>query len=101
MATIDGLPPLREVIATHGLVAKRQLGQNFLLDLNLTAKIARLAGDLSASDVLEVGPGPGGLTRGLLLEGAQSAGRRKGFSLPACPAADRRRLSGPVGSCSG
>jgi 16S rRNA (adenine1518-N6/adenine1519-N6)-dimethyltransferase len=71
MATIDGLPPLREVIATHDLVAKKQLGQNFLLDLNLTAKIARMAGDLSACDVLEVGPGPGGLTRGLLVEGAR------------------------------
>lgn len=71
MATIDGLPPLREVIRTHDLVAKRQLGQNFLLDLNLTAKIARMAGDLSACDVLEVGPGPGGLTRGLLAEGAR------------------------------
>ena len=71
MATIDGLPPLREVIATHDLVAKKQLGQNFLLDLNLTAKIARMAGDLSACDVLEVGPGPGGLTRGLLAEGAR------------------------------
>ena len=61
MGTIDGLPPLREVIKAHDLVAKKQLGQNFLLDLNLTAKIARLAGDLSACDVLEVGPGPGGL----------------------------------------
>ena len=71
MATIDGLPPLREVIATHDLVAKRQLGQNFLLDLNLTAKIARLAGDLAGADVLEIGPGPGGLTRGLLVEGAR------------------------------
>lgn len=71
MAAIDGLPPLREVIATHGLVAKKQLGQNFLLDLNLTARIARAAGDLSGSDVLEVGPGPGGLTRGLLAEGAR------------------------------
>jgi len=68
---IDGLPPLREVIRSHDLVAKRQLGQNFLLDLNLTAKIARLAGDLSACDVLEIGPGPGGLTRGLLVEGAR------------------------------
>ncbi len=68
---IDGLPPLREVIRAHDLVAKRQLGQNFLLDLNLTAKIARMAGDLSACDVLEVGPGPGGLTRGLLVEGAR------------------------------
>ena len=71
MSTIDGLPPLREVIATHGLVAKKSLGQNFLLDLNLTAKIARQAGDLTACDVLEVGPGPGGLTRGLLAEGAR------------------------------
>jgi len=71
LGTIDGLPPLREVIRTHDLVAKRQLGQNFLLDLNLTAKIARMAGDLTACDVLEVGPGPGGLTRGLLAEGAR------------------------------
>jgi 16S rRNA (adenine1518-N6/adenine1519-N6)-dimethyltransferase len=71
LATIDGLPPLRDVIASYDLVAKRQLGQNFLLDLNLTAKIARLAGDLSGSDVLEIGPGPGGLTRGLLVEGAR------------------------------
>jgi 16S rRNA (adenine1518-N6/adenine1519-N6)-dimethyltransferase len=71
MSAIDGLPPLREVIATHGLTAKKSMGQNFLLDLNLTAKIARQAGDLSGSDVLEVGPGPGGLTRGLLAEGAR------------------------------
>ena len=71
MGTIDGLPPLREVIRAHDLVAKKQLGQNFLLDLNLTAKIARAAGDLSGCDVLEVGPGPGGLTRGLLAEGAR------------------------------
>lgn len=71
MGTIDGLPPLREVIRAHDLVAKKQLGQNFLLDLNLTAKIARTAGDLSGCDVLEVGPGPGGLTRGLLAEGAR------------------------------
>ncbi|MGR3363928.1 MAG: 16S rRNA (adenine(1518)-N(6)/adenine(1519)-N(6))-dimethyltransferase RsmA [Maritimibacter harenae] len=71
MSAIDGLPPLREVIATHGLVAKKSLGQNFLLDLNLTAKIARKAGDLTKCDVLEVGPGPGGLTRGLLAEGAR------------------------------
>ncbi len=71
MPAIDGLPPLREVIAAHGLVARKQLGQNFILDLNLTARIARAAGDLSGSDVLEVGPGPGGLTRGLLAEGAR------------------------------
>lgn len=68
---IDNLPPLRSVIETHGIAAKKSLGQNFLLDLNLTAKIARLAGDLSSSDVLEIGPGPGGLTRGLLAEGAR------------------------------
>jgi 16S rRNA (adenine1518-N6/adenine1519-N6)-dimethyltransferase len=71
MSQIDGLPPLREVIATHELSAKKALGQNFLLDLNLTAKIARSAGDLTGSDVLEIGPGPGGLTRGLLAEGAR------------------------------
>ncbi len=71
MASIDGLPPLREVIRAHDLVAKKQLGQNFLLDLNLTARIARAAGDLTGADVLEVGPGPGGLTRGLLAEGAR------------------------------
>ena len=68
---IDDLPPLRHVIATHGLDAKKSLGQNFLLDLNLTSKIARLAGDISGHDVLEVGPGPGGLTRGLLAAGAR------------------------------
>ncbi|MFO1106932.1 MAG: 16S rRNA (adenine(1518)-N(6)/adenine(1519)-N(6))-dimethyltransferase RsmA [Amaricoccus sp.] len=70
-AAPDGLPPLREVIAAHGLSAKKALGQNFLLDLNLTAKIARRAGDLTAADVLEIGPGPGGLTRALLMEGAR------------------------------
>ena len=71
MAQIDPLPPLRDVIATHGLSARKSLGQNFLLDLNLTARIARVAGDLSGSDILDVGPGPGGLTRGLLAEGAR------------------------------
>ncbi|MCB1312947.1 MAG: 16S rRNA (adenine(1518)-N(6)/adenine(1519)-N(6))-dimethyltransferase RsmA [Sedimentitalea sp.] len=71
MSAIDALPPLREVIAAHGLSARKSLGQNFLLDLNLTAKIARQAGDLSGCDVLEIGPGPGGLTRGLLAEGAR------------------------------
>lgn len=71
MSAIDSLPPLREVIRTHGLSAKKAFGQNFLLDLNLTAKIARQAGDLTACDVLEVGPGPGGLTRALLAEGAR------------------------------
>jgi 16S rRNA (adenine1518-N6/adenine1519-N6)-dimethyltransferase len=67
----DPLPPLREVIARHGLAARKSLGQNFLLDLNLTRRIAEAAGDLSACDVLEVGPGPGGLTRGLLAAGAR------------------------------
>lgn len=71
MTQIDGLPPLREVINTHDLQARKSLGQNFLLDLNLTAKIARQAGDLTQCDVLEIGPGPGGLTRGLLAEGAR------------------------------
>ncbi|MEM6589055.1 MAG: 16S rRNA (adenine(1518)-N(6)/adenine(1519)-N(6))-dimethyltransferase RsmA [Pseudomonadota bacterium] len=71
MSGIDALPPLRDVIATHGLSARKSLGQNFLLDLNLTAKIARQSGDLAGVDVLEVGPGPGGLTRGLLAEGAR------------------------------
>ena len=69
-ATPDGLPPLREVIARLGLTAKKSLGQNFILDLNLTRRIARIAGDLSGRTVVEVGPGPGGLTRALLLEGA-------------------------------
>ena len=71
MNQIDALPPLREVIATHDLKARKSLGQNFLLDLNLTAKIARQVGDLANCDVLEIGPGPGGLTRGLLAEGAR------------------------------
>jgi 16S rRNA (adenine1518-N6/adenine1519-N6)-dimethyltransferase len=69
--TIDTLPPLRAVMAAHDLLPKKALGQNFILDLNLTAKIARRAGDLTGFDVLEVGPGPGGLTRGLLAEGAR------------------------------
>ncbi len=71
MSAIDDLPPLRDVIAAHGLSARKSLGQNFLLDLNLTAKIARAADDLTGCDVLEVGPGPGGLTRGLLAAGAR------------------------------
>jgi 16S rRNA (adenine1518-N6/adenine1519-N6)-dimethyltransferase len=66
----DGLPPLREVVQTHGLMAKRSLGQNFLFDLNLTRRIARAAGPLAGHTILEVGPGPGGLTRALLAEGA-------------------------------
>ena len=69
--SLDSLPPLREVIANHGLAARKSLGQNFLLDLNLTGKIARQAGDIQSHDVLEIGPGPGGLTRALLAEGAR------------------------------
>jgi 16S rRNA (adenine1518-N6/adenine1519-N6)-dimethyltransferase len=71
MAQIDDLPPLREVIRRHDLRAKKSLGQNFLLDLNLTARIARAAGPLDGVTVVEVGPGPGGLTRALLAEGAR------------------------------
>ena len=71
MSAIDDLPPLRDVIRRHGLNAKKSLGQNFLLDLNLTARIARAAGPLQDVDVVEVGPGPGGLTRALLAAGAR------------------------------
>src|ERR1700760_592656 len=66
----DPLPPLREVIAAHGLAARKSLGQNFLFDLNLTRRIARAAGPLENATIYEVGPGPGGLTRALLMEGA-------------------------------
>jgi 16S rRNA (adenine1518-N6/adenine1519-N6)-dimethyltransferase len=70
-ASPDGLPPLREVIRDLGLAAKKSLGQNFILDLNLTRRIARAAGPLQGRTVVEVGPGPGGLTRALFLEGAE------------------------------
>jgi len=85
MSQIDKLPPLREVIAEHGLRAKKELGQNFLLDLNLTARIARVAGPLEGVRVIEVGPGPGGLTRALLAEGAREviAIERDARALPA------------------
>jgi 16S rRNA (adenine1518-N6/adenine1519-N6)-dimethyltransferase len=81
----DPLPPLRDVIAAHGLAAKKSLGQNFLLDLNLTRKIARAAGPLDDSTIYEIGPGPGGLTRALLMEGARKvvAVERDARCLPA------------------
>jgi 16S rRNA (adenine1518-N6/adenine1519-N6)-dimethyltransferase len=71
MTTIDDLPPLREVIRRHGLSARKSLGQNFLLDLNLTSRIARVAAPLEDATIIEVGPGPGGLTRALLAQGAR------------------------------
>jgi dimethyladenosine transferase len=70
MSQIDDLPPLREVVRAHGLMAKKSLGQNFLFDLNLTSRIARSAGPLEGATVIEVGPGPGGLTRAILVAGA-------------------------------
>ena len=71
MSAIDDLPPLREVIRLHALSARKSLGQNFLLDLNLTARIARAAGPLEEATIVEIGPGPGGLTRALLALGAR------------------------------
>ncbi len=71
MSAIDDLPPLRDVVETHGLLAKKSLGQNFLYDLNLTSRIARAAGPLDGLTIVEIGPGPGGLTRALLAEGAK------------------------------
>jgi 16S rRNA (adenine1518-N6/adenine1519-N6)-dimethyltransferase len=71
MSSIDDLPPLRDVIREHALSARKSLGQNFLLDLNLTARIARAAGPLEDATVIEIGPGPGGLTRALLAMGAR------------------------------
>ncbi|MCF4098091.1 16S rRNA (adenine(1518)-N(6)/adenine(1519)-N(6))-dimethyltransferase RsmA [Maritalea mediterranea] len=85
MSQIDSLPPLRDVIARHGLRAKKELGQNFLLDLNLTARIARIAAPLEDHTIIEVGPGPGGLTRGLLASDAKKviAIERDDRALPA------------------
>src|SRR5215469_6827356 len=71
MDSVAALPPLRETIARHGLEARKRLGQHFLLDLNLTRRIARAAQPLDQGTIIEVGPGPGGLTRALLLEGAR------------------------------
>ena len=80
---IERLPPLRETIAAHGLDAKKRFGQHFLLDLNLTRRIARAAGSLSDGTIIEVGPGPGGLTRALLLEFPGTAWGRLTTCLPA------------------
>jgi 16S rRNA (adenine1518-N6/adenine1519-N6)-dimethyltransferase len=82
---VDALPPLRHVIAAHGLAPRKALGQNFLFDLNLTRRIARAGGPLPGCHVVEVGPGPGGLTRALLLEGAEhvTAIERDARALPA------------------
>ena len=82
---LDDLPPLREVVARHGLAPKKALGQNFLFDLNLTARIARAGGSVDGVRVMEVGPGPGGLTRALLAEGAAhvTAIERDDRALPA------------------
>ena len=69
---LTALPPLREVIARYRLTARKSLGQNFLLDLNLIDRIARAAGDIATTSIIEIGPGPGGLTRALLAGGARS-----------------------------
>ncbi len=97
MSAIDDLPPLREVIRRHGLSAKKSLGQNFLLDLNLTGRIARAAGPLDGATVVEIGPGPGGLTRALLAEGARKviAVERDQRAIAALER-DRRALSRPA-----
>src|SRR5438477_7434263 len=92
MSAIDDLPPLREVIRQHALSARKSLGQNFLLDLNLTARIARAAGPLEDATIIEIGPGPGGLTRALLALGARRviAVERDQRALPALEEISRR-----------
>jgi len=92
MSAIDDLPPLREVIREHALSARKSLGQNFLLDLNLTARIARAAGPLEKATVVEIGPGPGGLTRALLALGARHvvAVEHDSRAIPALQAISRR-----------
>jgi 16S rRNA (adenine1518-N6/adenine1519-N6)-dimethyltransferase len=92
MSAIDDLPPLREVIREHALSARKSLGQNFLLDLNLTARIARAAGALDGATVVEIGPGPGGLTRALLALGAAHviAVEHDARAVPALEAISRR-----------
>ena len=92
MSAIDDLPPLREVIRQHALSARKSLGQNFLLDLNLTARIARAAGPLENATIIEIGPGPGGLTRSLLALGAARiiAVERDARAVPALEAIAQR-----------
>jgi 16S rRNA (adenine1518-N6/adenine1519-N6)-dimethyltransferase len=92
MSAVDDLPPLREVIRQHALSARKSLGQNFLLDLNLTARIARAAGPLEDATIVEIGPGPGGLTRALLAMGARRviAVERDQRALPALEEISRR-----------
>jgi 16S rRNA (adenine1518-N6/adenine1519-N6)-dimethyltransferase len=92
VSAIDDLPPLREVIREHALSARKSLGQNFLLDLNLTARIARAAGPLEDATVVEIGPGPGGLTRALLALGARHviAVEHDARAIPALEAISRR-----------
>jgi len=92
MSAIDDLPPLREVIRQHALSARKSLGQNFLLDLNLTARIARAAGPIEDATIVEIGPGPGGLTRALLALGARRviAVERDERALAALEAISRR-----------
>jgi 16S rRNA (adenine1518-N6/adenine1519-N6)-dimethyltransferase len=92
VSAIDDLPPLREVIRQHALSARKSLGQNFLLDLNLTARIARAAGPLEDATIIEIGPGPGGLTRALLAMGARHviAVERDQRALPALEEIARR-----------
>ena len=105
MSAIDDLPPLREVIRKHALSARKSLGQNFLLDLNLTARIARAAGPLEDATIIEIGPGPGGLTRALLALGARRviAVERDQRALPALEEISARypgRLDENVGALS-
>ena len=94
------LPPLRDVIARHGLGARKSLGQHFLFDMNLTRRIARAGGDLSAGTVIEVGPGPGGLTRALLLEGARHLVAIERLA-QVVERAEAHRLDGSVGVSGG